>query len=184
MRHRRNGSVRLWVTLHLQSLCVLLLLSYLMGTPDCLMCTTAVPRTPHPAVLIWSNRGPTAGLSRRSASCRLPEKRSIQVISQLAGQVTHDYLYHLKQTRLLHPHTPPTFLSVPVSDPRLEAGQQPVWLLQCWSFSLVGRSSSLLQHISRRTNIVQKKCIRGVRSNIICICIRMPEYNFYAFKDS
>lgn len=72
--------------------------SYLMGTPDCLMCVTVVQRTPHPAVLIWSNHGPTAAFSRWSASCHLRGKRSIQVTSQLARQVTHDYLYCPKQT--------------------------------------------------------------------------------------
>lgn len=57
--------------------------SYLMGTPDCLMCVTAAQRTPHPVVLICSNRGPTAALSRQSASCRLQGKRSIQVTPRL-----------------------------------------------------------------------------------------------------
>lgn len=88
--------------------------SYLMGTPDCLMLVTAVQRTPHPAVLIWSNRGPTAALSRQSASCHLQGKRSIQVTSLLARQVTQDRLYIVTNKHGCS-DTPPTSLSVCVS---------------------------------------------------------------------
>lgn len=137
--------------------------SYLMGTPDCLMCVTAVQRTPHPAVLIWSHHGPTAALSRRSASRHLQGKRSIQVTSRLARQVTHDYLYRPKQTWLQQhsAHFPLSacFKSTPSHGAgrcRLEATRQPRQLsveagaevplntVPLWAL----RSSCVAQHIS------------------------------------
>lgn len=85
--------------------------SYLMGTPDCLMFVTVVQRTPHPAVQIWSNRGPTATLSRQSASCHLRGKRSIQVTSRLTRVVPRDHLYAVTNKHGCS-DTPPTFLAV------------------------------------------------------------------------
>lgn len=97
--------------------------SYPMGTPDCLMFVTAVQRTPHPAVLIWSNRGPTATLSRQSASCRLQGKRSLQVTSLLARQVTQDHLY-IAQTNTAAATLHPLSTQCAFQKPRLHAFTQ------------------------------------------------------------
>lgn len=104
---RRNGGVKLWLILHLQTLCVLLLLLTWWGrlTVWCVW----QRYWEHHTLRFWSGLimepPPRSPANPHPVTCR--GKRSVQVTSQLTRQVTHDYLYLHRQTnmaaRTLHP---------------------------------------------------------------------------------
>lgn len=115
--HRKNGGAKLWVTLHLHSLCVLLFLLTWWGRPT-VWCVRQWYREHH-TLRFWSGLimepPPRSPANPHPVTCR--GKRSVQVTSQPSRQVTHDYLYLHKQTnmaaRTLRPH---------VSNPHLHTG--------------------------------------------------------------